>query len=468
VVVLALAGLAFRLAKMRAQPVAPRAEPDKLEWPEQATLTLRPAALPEPALKYRLLPPVSEQTPGNAATVYLLAFADGAQIDFHQVEKYLSMPLDQSTRRKADEYLARYKDAIRHLEVAGRRSYCQWQDPLREEGGFETTLWHSRNGRLLARVLALRARLEIADRRFDAALRTLQTGFAEARFYTRDASWGPTKGATDADGILKAFLDRVREWVQAEGSPNLYWALANLPRPMADRRNALEVEDAGVYWSFPELRRPDQLTEEHARAVLEKIWHALGEKRDGQNAHQLSREAASRLLPKARRRLIDSGQKPELVEAIPPTTAVLIYMVDEYRRAADEVYKWAGVPYAQAINGLEASLERFQQARKAAPDNPLLQTMVNVSNQFLLCAMRDREAALLQCVEALRAYAAAHGGKLPKSLEELSPGTPAPLDPLLGKPFDYQVKDDTVTLRAASPFPGFQGSGRVYQVLLKP
>jgi hypothetical protein len=78
--------------------------------------------------------------------------------------------------------------------------------------------------------------------------------------------------------------------------------------------------------------------------------------------------------------------------------------------------------------------------------------------------MRDREAALLQCVEALRAYTAAHGGKLPKSLEELSPDTPALLDPLMGKPFDYQIDGDTVTLRAVSPFPGFQGSRRVYQI----
>jgi hypothetical protein len=454
---------------MPAQPGAPLPrEADTLEWSEEARLTVRPAALSQPALTYRLLPPVSVQTPGNAATVYLLAFADGAQIDFAEVEKYLSMPMERLPRPHVQEYLARYKDALRHLEVAGRRSYCQWQEPLREEGGYETTLWHSRNGRLLSRVLALRARLEIADRQFDAALRTLQTGFAQARFYTRDTSWSPLKGATDPDGILKAFLDRIREWVEVDGSPNLYWALANLPRPMADRRHALEVEEAGIFWSFPELRHPDQLTEEQAATVFERIWTALGAKRDAPDARTASRAATSRLLPKARRYLIEHGRTRNFVEALPPSTAVLTYLMAEYSRAAEEVTKWAGVPHAQAIRGLEASMRRFEQARREAPDNPLLQTMVAVSSQFLLCAMRDREAALLQCVEAVRGYAAAHNGKPPESLDELAPETPAPLDPMRDEPFSYQVHAKTVTLRAESPVPGFQGSARVYHILMKP
>jgi hypothetical protein len=36
-------------------------------------LTLRPAALPSPALRYRLLPELREQKPGNAAPHYLRA-----------------------------------------------------------------------------------------------------------------------------------------------------------------------------------------------------------------------------------------------------------------------------------------------------------------------------------------------------------------------------------------------------------
>jgi hypothetical protein len=323
-----------------------------------------------------------------------------------------------------------------------------------------------RNGRLLGRLLALRARLEIADRRFEAALHTLQTGFALAQSYTRNGGWGPAKGATDGDGILIALLDRVREWVQTEGSPNLYWALANLPRPMVDRRHALEVEEAGVYWTFPELRHPDQLTAEQAQGVLERIWQILGDKPDKEEARRASREAVARLLPRARLHLMERWLKRQPADVKPASTAVLVYLVDEYRRVAEDIFKWAGIPYPQAMQGLEQSMRHFARLRKSAPDNPLLHTMVSVSNQFQLFAIRDRETGLLQCVEGLRAYAA-HAGRLPKSLNDVSPDTPAPPDPVLGKPFEYHSDGITATLQASSPRPTFWGSRRVYQITLK-
>jgi hypothetical protein len=446
---------------------APPDRADWLEWPKEANLTIRPTPLPQPALKYRLLPPVREQTIGNAATVCLMAFADGAQVDFDEVERYLTLPLDQSTREHAQDYVGRYKEALGHLDAAARRSYCQWQDPFREEGGYETRIRYNRNGRLLGRLLALRARLEIASHDYDAALRTLQTGFALARFYTRDGNWLLLKGATDPDGIIKALLDRLREWVQAEGSSNLYWALANLPCPMVERRHAIEVEDAALYWSFPELRHVDQLTEDQAQRTLERIWHVLGKKTEGPTARQASGEVVARLLPRARRWLIESGRKRELVEVMPASVAVLLYQVDEYRCAADDLFKWAGLSYPQTIEGLGGSMLRFDRLRKEAPDNLLLFTMVAVSGQFRLCAIMDRELALLECIEGLRAYGAAHEGRLPKSLDDLYPDTPAPLDPLLGRRFDYHTDGHNATISAAVSLAVSAGAERVYKITLK-
>ena len=37
-------------------------------------------------------------------------------------------------------------------------------------------------------------------------------------------------------------LGRVEELIQAPGSPNLYWALTDLPRPLLDLRKALQGE----------------------------------------------------------------------------------------------------------------------------------------------------------------------------------------------------------------------------------
>jgi hypothetical protein len=48
----------------------------------------------------------------------------------------------------------------------------------------------------------------------------------------------------------------------------------------------------------------------------------------------------------------------------------------------------------------------------------------------------EQQLALVQTVEAIRMYGAAHGGKLPATLDDLP--VPAPLEPCTGKPLDYQ------------------------------
>jgi hypothetical protein len=52
----------------------------------------------------------------------------------------------------------------------------------------------------------------------------------------------------------------------------------------------------------------------------------------------------------------------------------------------------------------------------------------------------DAQLAALTAVEALRSYAAAHDGALPKRLEDVT-DTPIPQNPATGKPFHYELQD---------------------------
>jgi hypothetical protein len=61
----------------------------------------------------------------------------------------------------------------------------------------------------------------------------------------------------------------------------------------------------------------------------------------------------------------------------------------------------------------------------------------------------DQRVALLRHVEALRLYAAEHGGTPPASLSEVA--VPLPDDPFTGKPFRYEVKGSTAHLRGSPP-----------------
>jgi len=61
----------------------------------------------------------------------------------------------------------------------------------------------------------------------------------------------------------------------------------------------------------------------------------------------------------------------------------------------------------------------------------------------------EQRIALLRHVEAIRMYAADHGGKLPEKLADA--GVPLPPDPFTGQPFRYEVKDGTAHLRGTPP-----------------
>lgn len=62
-------------------------------------------------------------------------------------------------------------------------------------------------------------------------------------------------------------------------------------------------------------------------------------------------------------------------------------------------------------------------------------------------AEAQRAQAVAQLIEALRAHAAAADGHLPARLEALD-STPAPLDPVTGKPFIYEMVEQTAVIES--------------------
>ena len=65
-------------------------------------------------------------------------------------------------------------------------------------------------------------------------------------------------------------------------------------------------------------------------------------------------------------------------------------------------------------------------------------------------ARSSRQLAALQIIEALRAFAAQSGGKLPASLVEIK-DVPIPLNPVTGKMFPYRLENQTAILVADGP-----------------
>jgi len=78
----------------------------------------------------------------------------------------------------------------------------------------------------------------------------------------------------------------------------------------------------------------------------------------------------------------------------------------------------------------------------------------------------DRNVAALQCVEALRLYAAAHDGKFPKELSSIT-GVPVPNDPVMQKPFVYRRTGSNAVLEAPAPKGATEREAIRYELKLK-
>ncbi len=490
----------------RAQAVPTTQPPQGSAAVRVMKLTIGPAGSPDPALKYLLMPDYLEQTPGNAAQMYYMAaqraeVLKGSYEVYNKIADWLEVPVEQLPREEVEQTLEQVKDALRCVELASRYEWCQWDCAVRSEG-FSALLPSLLPHRCLAKALALRARLALADGRYEDALRDLQTGFAMARHI----GCGPTLIHGLVGAALGAYMaQQVEDWAATPGSPNLYWALADLPRPFIDTHRMFQIERVALFFEIPELQslRTTVLTPQQLDTLAEKVASVTTvlDQKEGPPVQVPWRQEAviAQLYPWAKQYLLSQGYAPDQVEAMPALQVVLIQSFDRYLRIRDEMFKWFGFPYWQARDGLarieskishmhaldlyrhlserqltppglprrpiheelaraERELERILERRdkvNADVGYPFIDVLPSLGRARFLFARVDRDAAALQCIEAIRIYAAGHDGRLPASLEEIEE-TPAPYDPVTGKPFIYECSGDRATILAPAP-PGQNG-----------
>ena len=415
--------------------------------PEPVQLTIHPMSAGQPVLKDRFLPGLADQTPGNAATVYLMAFGMTAEVplDERRMDELLDASMAELNVEQARKFVEPYHTAISQLELAGRRTCCDW-DPTLRENGFDALLPYLNRARQLANVLSIEAKPDIKERHYEKALRAIQTGFQLSHNVSHDPV---LVQALVALGIQEVMLNRVRDLIQQPGAPNLYWPLAVLPSLADQRQRVVQNERAMLYFQYPGLKHPEQLSAADARQIVQTLDRFPG---GHPPEHQIQIVLGMiRDYPQARKFLSDRGLPAAQVEAMPANSVVLAYDLAEYERWADEIEKWAGLPLWQAYRGINREVQSIQRDQ-AALSNPFLSIFPGYYRDWMLqFPLIERQRAMLQIVEALRAYAAGHQGALANSLDDLSPDMPAPLDPVCGKPFEYGPKDGLATLRAPAP-----------------
>ena len=424
---------------------------------EPTRLTLSPAAAPSPALKYKLLPELMDQAPGNAALEYYRAFSPEWWTNIRQqkvwetIEKALQTPLTDLPRKGP-----RWVEGNRMLEQvdrAARREYVDWgmAERLRRDG-IALLLPDVQSLRRIATLLAVRARLEIAEGRFDKAVYTLQTGMALGR-HTGDS----VTLIQDLVGmaIAQIMIAQLEELIQQPGAPNFYWALTDLPRPLFDLRKGLQGERMGVYATIPELSSlgTTPLTPEQQQNLLQMLGGGIEvvyARKPNWNNRLMGTLLVLHAYPEAKKALIAQGRKPEEVEALPALQVVLIHSLHIYQCLQDDLFKCGGLPYWEARPLMVQADQRFRQARNRLEGMPFIDFLPALQKVIATTVRTDRRIAALRCIEAIRIYAAAHDGKLPTTLDAITE-VPIPLDPMTGKAFTYRVSGERATLYAPPP-----------------
>ncbi len=97
-----------------------------------------------------------------------------------KVKEYLDMPVDKLPRKEVREILGKFGMVFKQIEYGAASEYCDWQIPLRKEG-YGVIMPSLGKYRNIAKAMALQARLEIAEGRFDDAITTMKNALALSR-----------------------------------------------------------------------------------------------------------------------------------------------------------------------------------------------------------------------------------------------------------------------------------------------
>lgn len=458
-------------------------KPRGREWQEGGIfvreLSVYPAPEPMPALKYRLVTHDIELTDRNAAVYYLKAMgfieqypalreltrrtdkwreeAQSQGKDQFPPWEWIEMPLDELPLDEVKDFLGLAVGQERYLRLAAYCRRCDFQNDIRgAENPVGTLLPEIQAMRTLARYQALRCKVALAEKRYDDAIRIMRECCMMARHMGQHDCLVSALVGMAIVGM--ANVSQYPFYVEQPGAPNLYWALATMPKLLVDMTAAWATEGRLLYEQFPQLKEVDETPRsvEYWRLLTDDLlskWHQgfgdavnlrLGGKDDPAQGRAMVAGFCIAAYPSAKRYLVQTWGIPERqVDEYPVMQVVALAALRSWDELCDEELKWIYVPWPQGRGGVDFR-ERLEQIGPAAMLANLLLPALQVAHPAQVRTQRD--LAMMQTVESLRAHVAEHG-RLPASLGELR--LPAPVDPFTGQPFYYRCHDQSAVLESA-------------------
>src|SRR5262245_20363225 len=260
-------------------------------------LTVRPAAAPRPAMKYQLLPEVREMNPGNGMQWYMRCFAEQRNFFFGkegvaQRNQYRAMSLAELKKANLTGYGG---SALTQADWAARLDHCDWEVLRRvQSDGLDMSQPELGPLKVLAVSLQVRFRIEVANGKWDDAVRTAKTMFALARHL---GEYPAVAANLTGISFAQLALDALEEMVQQPGCPNLYWALTDLPTPLVELRRGVQGDRSLVEAELKALRADAPMTAAQLEEFVSRLSGGLGFAREqaGQEPQSLRAALATRV-----------------------------------------------------------------------------------------------------------------------------------------------------------------------------
>lgn len=462
------AGVAF------AQQPAPAKDDPNV--PQIIELTVLPAAEPRPALKYRLMPALSERTPGNAAQYYyraILHLNNLPKEHWRQYDERHEAWLSSDPQVYPKEEVAKWLPTggwHSQLKTAAYREYCDWDYRIQDLRGMEVIgflLQEIQDCRQVGRVLQLKAHYEIMDGRPADALETLRLGYQLAH----DVAQPPLLINALVGMAIAQLMNQELVALIDRGDINVYWAVAALPQPLVDLGPAMQYEMSMPQQLFPFLKDAEtaQRTPDEWRNLMIQGFIGLQGVSDegstdfvGWKGELAAAAVMAKLYPIAKDELIAGGMDRQRVEEMPVGQVVAIHTARSVDYAFQEVYKTTLLPYDEATRRMPQVLDRLIKEGYLGPNLsgrsglPVASLLLPAVGNVIQAEVRSaRGFASIQAIEAIRMHAAATG-KLPATLSEVTI-VPVPDNPATSQPFPYKfdAATNTATLEvpAIAPLP---------------
>jgi len=448
-------------------------------WAIDRSMSVSPQSAPVPALKYRLLPLNSELKEGNAVPIYLRVVHeqnDAARKYWTETPKpWNEMSVDKIPLDEARKFLHDHQRLLRQFDLGARRRSAEWNYTLDEGNLIRILMPDTAQMRNYAPMLILQARVAIAEGDFPRAVHHLQTGLA----FSRHVADGPFLVNTlVAIALAARFTNVATDLIEQPDAPNLYWALTALPCPLIDLRRVQDMEFRFIETVIPELDDLDrERSAEQWDGVLRRLRSEIRDlSMDGtppilpdwfpKDSAPEDPAAKSPDLPAARNFVARTkGLSADKVEAMPPAQVLVLYIAGTSREDWDDWHRAAYLPYPQARPFFEAADQRLREAPKTEGHVVSRSLFPNMNRVMSSQTTLERGVAALRVIEALRMHAAAHDGKLPDKLDDVTE-VPIPNDPGTGRPFEYNREGATATLVSVVPGDPLRNNRR-YRVTIR-